>query len=107
MDIRHEDGHLALSGSLTLETVDRLLNESEAWLRGAVDGEIVVDLADVTDVDSAAVALLLEWQRAAARRGGHLAIRSAPERLRAIARISGLDALLNFERTDDTVSEKA
>lgn len=97
MDIERENGNWNLSGPLTLEAAGSLLQESGSWLASATADGLVVDLAGVTEVDSAAVALLLEWQRASVQRGSRLTIRSAPERLRAIARISDLEGLLNFE----------
>lgn len=97
MGIQRENGSWKLSGPLTLEAAGELLKQSRDWLAAATADGVVVDLAEVTEVDSAAVALLLEWQRASIRHGSRLAIRSAPERLRAIARISDLEELLNFE----------
>ncbi len=97
MDIERDNGNWKLSGPLTLEAAGKLLQESEDWLAGATAEGLTVDLAGVTEVDSAAVALLLEWQRASVQRGSRLKIRSAPDRLRAIARISSLEELLNFE----------
>lgn len=97
MAIERKNGQWKLSGPLTLESAGRLLEESKDWLAGATADGLEIDLAGVTDVDSAAVALLLEWQRASEKRGSSLKISSAPERLRAISRISNLEDLLNFE----------
>ena len=97
MAIERKNGEWKISGPLTLESAGKLLEESENWLAGATADGLEVDLADVTEVDSAAVALLLEWQRASVKRGSRLRISSAPERLRAISRISNLEELLNFE----------
>ena len=58
-----QDGdRLRLSGDLTLSTVSGLLDAGRA---GVAAGDCIVDLADVGRVDSAALALLFAWLRAA------------------------------------------
>ena len=53
-----------------------------------------VDLAEVSEMDSALLALLLAWTREALARSGKLGFANAPESLRTIARLYGVDALL-------------
>ena len=62
-----QDGdRLRLSGDLTLSTVSGLLDAGRA---GVAAGDCIVDLADVGRVDSAALALLFAWLRAARAAG--------------------------------------
>lgn len=53
-----------------------------------------IDLAGVSDADSAGLAVLVEWLAAAADGGGTLTFEAVPAQLRAIARISDLEPLL-------------
>lgn len=91
--LRREDDRLwTLSGDLSLESVPRLLVDGTGlWREGA---ERCVDLAGVGRIDSAGVALLLEWQRQARRRKVRLTYRNVPRELLSIAEVCGVRALL-------------
>jgi phospholipid transport system transporter-binding protein len=92
--IRREGPGMVVEGPLNLETVTPLI-ESGATLIAA--GAEVVDLARTTDVDSSAVALLLEWTRRARAGGRALAIVNAPVALRSLVELYGVGPLLPFE----------
>ena len=53
----------------------------------------MIDLGEVAQADSAALALLVEWRKFAARQGLRLELRSVPAQLRALAAAAGLEAL--------------
>lgn len=57
-------------------------------------GRCTVDLSGITAADSAGLAVLVEWLAASAERGGSLVFEAVPAQLRAVARISDLEALL-------------
>ncbi len=57
-------------------------------------GEVEVDLGRLQRFDSAALAALLEWRRAAAERSAELLIRHCPPGLASIARVYGVAHLL-------------
>jgi len=61
--IRREGDSLILEGPVTLDTVPGLIGAAEEHLG---QGARVADFRNVTEVDSAAVALALEWLRRAA-----------------------------------------
>lgn len=84
----------SVSGALTFDTVPDLYRTSARWFEGA--GDITLDLAQVSNTDSAGLALLVEWQRRA--RDGQRTLRFAnvPTQVQTLIRINGLqDALLN------------
>jgi phospholipid transport system transporter-binding protein len=89
--IRREGSRLALSGPVTLANVAEVLEEGRRHLHDGVD---TVDLAGVTEMDSALLAMLLAWMRDAGGRNGALKLANQPEALRTIARLYGVDALL-------------
>lgn len=82
---------LRVSGPMVITTVSGLREAGEAAI---VAGAAVVDLAAVSDADSAAVALLLAWLRAAQERGQPLAISHAPDSIRSLATLYGVAELL-------------
>lgn len=85
-------GRLAARGELGFETAARALRDGTAMIAG--QGEQVVDLAGITEADSAGLAVLVEWLAAARARGAGLRYENVPGQLLAIARISDLDGLL-------------
>lgn len=89
---RTGDGRFALSGPVVFATVTSLLPTGEQLL--AADGEVTVDLGEVTAVDSAALALLVEWLRRATAAGRTLRYTGLPARLQDIARLGGVDKVL-------------
>ena len=90
--IRREAGRLLLSGPVTLGNVAELLEEGRRQL--AADAVATVDLAEVTDLDSSALALLLAWLREAKAAGRALGFANLPESLQTIARLYGVEDLL-------------
>jgi phospholipid transport system transporter-binding protein len=83
----------ALTGELSFAQVPALLPRVRAEIESG-DGPVELDLAGVTRVDSAGLALLLELTRAARRRGRDLRCTGAPEQLRRLADFFGLAPLL-------------
>jgi phospholipid transport system transporter-binding protein len=55
-----------------------------------------VDLAEVSEMDSALLALLLAWLRDARTREQTIAVANPPESLRTIARLYGVDRLISL-----------
>ena len=86
-----EDERLRLEGAITLENVAGKLNAGFALLR---EGARVVDLKQVTEVDSAALSLLLEWIRQAKLAGFSVRIENMPAGLTSLATLYGVSDLL-------------
>jgi phospholipid transport system transporter-binding protein len=78
---------------LTL-TVNNAKTVLEAGLQAIRSGESAMDFADVTAVDSAAVAVLLAWQRAARKAGKQLIFANLPDNLLSLAQLYGVADLL-------------
>jgi phospholipid transport system transporter-binding protein len=89
--IRREGPRMVVSGPVTLANAGALLEEGRRHL---ADGVQTVDLAEVSEMDSALLALLLAWLREARQRERALAFTNLPESLRTIARLYGVDRLL-------------
>ncbi|KDB06607.1 Sulfate transporter/antisigma-factor antagonist STAS [Burkholderia sp. lig30] len=66
-----------------------------AGLARIESGATAVDCAALAQFDSAALAVLLAWQRAARARGATLDILNLPPKLASLAQAYGVDALIN------------
>ena len=77
--------------SLTVNNAKTVL---QAGYRAIADGQQAIDLSHVVAVDSAAVATLLAWQRAARARGSQLDFGRLPSNLRSLVELYGVEALL-------------
>lgn len=89
--IRRENDSLILEGAVTLDTVAVLVGAVEEHLG---QGARVVDFREVTEVDSAAVALALEWLRRAEESRTALRLANLPEAMRNLAKLYGVSELL-------------
>jgi phospholipid transport system transporter-binding protein len=67
---------------------------AQAGLAAIGRGDAEFDLSAVRRCDSSAVAVLLEWQRAAAARGLTLAVRAVPPSIASLAGVYGVQSLL-------------
>jgi phospholipid transport system transporter-binding protein len=81
-----------VTGEMTLESAKIALIESKGVFDAVNDIEI--DLQHVTQADSAGLALLVDWMRAAKKAKKSIAFKHLPEQMNAIAKASGLDELL-------------
>lgn len=89
--------------SLTVENAAATL---KAGLIAIKNGQTEIDLAHLTTVDSAGVATLLAWQRAADAQKQALHFRNLPGGLRSLAELYGVIGLLypaNKRTQDDKV----
>jgi phospholipid transport system transporter-binding protein len=85
-------GRFEVSGDLGFDDAARMLVEGDAAFGGLKQAEI--DLAKVGRVDSAGLALLLEWSVSARESGRALSYRNVPPAISALAGISDVSELL-------------
>jgi phospholipid transport system transporter-binding protein len=97
----NNDGSLSLSGALTFDTVTALYVQTSA---SSHSGN--VDLSGVSSVDSAGLALLLEWQSSANKRNTTLAFINAPSDLRRLAALSEANGLLGLDQAADSNNDQ-
>ena len=89
--IRRDGERLYISGPATLQQARELLDQGAAQLR---DGVKVIDLGEVTDLDSSLLATMLAWLRESKNNGGGLAFERLPADLTTIAGLYGVAELL-------------
>lgn len=85
-------GTLGVSGDLTFATAASALQAARAELDRS--GQTTLDLSGVTHADSAGLATLLALLAHVRTQGKTLAVANTPEGLQALARVSGVEALL-------------
>ena len=89
---RADDGRWVLAGPLTINNVASVLAAS-VGVPLPTTGR--VDLKGVDPVDSAGVAVLLEWKRRALAEGIQLAFENVPPTMVSLAELYGVDELLS------------
>ncbi len=82
---------LRLSGPVRIDTVTTLLQTSVPSFSQA---RSVVDFSEVTDIDSSALALMLQWRRDAESAGSQVHFVHVPDNLRVLAELYGVTFLL-------------
>ena len=90
--IECRDGRCAVSGPINISNVVTLLGAGRDRFTATVT---TVDLAGVTEVDSTAVSLLLEWRREAERYGRSIEFLNLPGNLTSLAKLYGVTELLS------------
>ena len=81
----------AVDGAMTLETAKALLKAGEGAISASAS---VFDLAQVTAVDSSALAIIFGWMRAAQSAGRSLSLSNPPQNLFSLADVYGVRDLL-------------
>ncbi len=80
-----------LPAHVTMQQASAALRGIEAAL--AQGGELVLDASDMTEIDTSAVALLMQAQRLARVRGVRLSVTGVPPKLQALAALYGVESL--------------
>jgi phospholipid transport system transporter-binding protein len=82
---------MVVGGPVTLSNVAQVLEQGRRHLE---EGVRMVDLSEVTEMDSSLLAALIEWLRDARAKERELSFTNLPEGLSTIARLYGVDSLL-------------
>jgi phospholipid transport system transporter-binding protein len=90
---------LPLEGALTFETIPAVLDQSAQFVaRPDLPDKLTIDFSRVTTVDSAAVALLLDWRRLALQRAKTLEFVNLPANLVSLAELYGVADIIQPHR---------
>jgi phospholipid transport system transporter-binding protein len=85
-------GRLEARGAMSYESAAHALQAGLALIPR--DAECTIDLSQVTEADSAGLAVLVEWLATARVRHTTIHYQAIPAQILAVARISDLDELL-------------
>lgn len=95
------------SPTLTLTVVNANIALADG-LRAIESGQTEIDFGGVSAVDSAAVATLLAWRRAAQQRGGKLRFINLPDNLQSLVTLYGVaDLLQTAPQAQSTIDSRA
>lgn len=94
INVSINDGVMTLSGVLDHQSVLDVTQQGQLWLSNSTTQDCLLDLGSVTYSNSAGIALLLSWLRAARKYKKNLRIISLPDNILTLAQVSGLDELL-------------
>lgn len=92
LQVRTEKGSCHLSGSIDFRSA-RIALEEIAPLIGR-EPQLSIDLGELTSVNSAGLALLVEWRSLAAQHGHTVSFERIPDSLRQLARVCEVEDLV-------------
>ena len=82
---------IPLRGDITFASANEILQKA----RGKVlESDVVLDFSDVQKSDSVALAILLEWLRAARQTGHSITVQNMPDGLTSLAQMYGVSELI-------------
>jgi phospholipid transport system transporter-binding protein len=84
------NGVYAMSGRVTFQTVPQFLAHANAWQQDPAR-TLTFDLQGVTLIDSAGLALLLEWLQQARAANRTVVFINIPDQVRDLIRVNGLE----------------
>jgi phospholipid transport system transporter-binding protein len=76
-----------IAGDVLMNCAQTIFSQSAAL---AMTGDIEVDFSAVTDVDTSALSLIMEWQRRAAAANSQVIFTNLPENLTSLAELYGV-----------------
>jgi phospholipid transport system transporter-binding protein len=92
--IRREGRRITISGPVTLANAARVLEEGRQHF---AEGVRTVDMGEVTELDSALLALALAWLRDAREARRELSFANVPEAMQTLSQLYGVENLLSLK----------
>lgn len=86
----HDNGLITIHGKLVFSTVMAIFKDSLKWFLSQ-KSTITANFKSVTEVDSAALALLIEWKRLAKKHSISVCFVDLPESLQRLAELSRIN----------------
>ena len=84
---------LCVQGPITIDNVPAVIKQGDALFD---QPDLVIDLAQVTEVDSSAISMLLEWQRKAQGHNQQLYFSNMPKNMNNLAQLYGVSELISL-----------
>ncbi|MDN5836133.1 MAG: STAS domain-containing protein, partial [Nitrosospira sp.] len=84
---------LSVEGTITINNVVAVMERGVALFDR---DDLIIDLTQVTEVDSSAVSVLLEWRRDAGRRNRRMRFANMPQNLKSLVQLYGVSELIDM-----------
>lgn len=98
-----ENEKIMVQGAIT---IDDVVTITQRGITLFDQHESIVDLAQVTEVDSSAISMLLEWLRAARKKGLHVQFINLPANLESLIQLYGVVELIAIPK-NHTIDQTA
>jgi phospholipid transport system transporter-binding protein len=85
------NNHIKLSGAVVIDSVGKLLDASRA---ACAASDVTLDFSAATDLDSSALALILEFRRVSETAQKRLSVSNIPASLKTLADLYGVTDLI-------------
>ncbi|PPD57040.1 MAG: hypothetical protein CTY10_01100 [Methylotenera sp.] len=86
------DNRWILSGDVVIQTASDILKASQVF---TISENTTIDFAQVEDIDTTAVSLILEWKRRATRESQSLTFVNLPNNLTSLVQLYDVAELIN------------
>lgn len=86
-----QNNHLKLTGAIVIDSVGKLLESGHGHCAA---NNVTLDFSGATELDSSALALILEYRRAAEATGKRISISNFPASLKTLADLYGVTDLI-------------
>lgn len=86
------DNRWNVSGDVVIATASSLLKTSKTLVLSA---ETIIDFAQVTDIDTSTISLILEWKRRALKEKQVIKLANLSDNLKSLTQLYGVDELIN------------
>ncbi|MFW5432500.1 MAG: lipid asymmetry maintenance protein MlaB [Methylophilaceae bacterium] len=90
--ITQSESSWEITGDILMDSANQLLLQSKTL---QLTGNDIVDFKQVADLDTAAVSLMLEWQRRAIAENKQLTFVNLPANLKSLITLYGVEELVN------------
>lgn len=86
-NITQQENQWNVSGEMLMDNANNLLSLSNSY---EMPADLAIDFSAVTDVDTAALSLMMEWQRRALKSNCNIRFNHSPENLISLAELYGV-----------------
>ena len=86
-----ENNRVKIAGAVVIDSARALFEEGRGY---CVANDVVVDFSGATEFDSSALALILEYRRAAESAGKRVSVSNLPASLKILADLYGVTELI-------------
>lgn len=83
-----------LSGELLMDNANAVLSESAIL---PMENQLTIDFSNITNIDTSALALMIEWMRRAKLEFCLVNFTHVPDNLKSLALLYGVDQILNVQ----------